>query len=191
MSGEELVSACAFGKPSNSTNEENHESPQGGTQQLAGAGALINLTANMNAVPSRARWTLKARRGPLVFWGHQIVIAGSVVQIGNTINVESGCFEGNALSAYAYPKGAVYQAANKQHWRVTIKALLKAQSALFPDTIASVKSILVAEQLTSEDDYMAWLQLEAERRGVMKIPESITVAHRGIYKAADPGRGST
>jgi hypothetical protein len=183
MSGEELVSACAFGKPSNSTTEENHESPQG-ANELVGGGALINLTDNMTAVPPRARWTLKATRGPVVFWGHQIIVAGSVVQIGDTINVESGCFEGNALSAYVYPKGAVFQAANKQHWRVTIKALLKAQSALFPHTIASVKSLLVAEHLTSEDDYMAWLQLEAERRGVMTIPESVIAAHRGIYNAA-------
>lgn len=98
------VEYCAFGRSAASIRRE-------GARALPEHGrGLVEIDAR-SALPTRVGWAARWRGPATLFWGHQTVVQGAVSRIGRTINLESGCFLGHALSAYVHPTGEVVQAA--------------------------------------------------------------------------------
>jgi hypothetical protein len=76
------------------------------------------------------------------------------------------------------------QTPNAQHLRSIVKPLFNAQSALFPSRLSDACAVILANQLPSEVEYLAWLVPEAERRGIDHLPELILESYRRIYLVA-------
>jgi protein phosphatase len=182
LEGEELVRACAFG-------DTDLEDPDSGDMHLDDVpdlpdAAYVELPANV-ALPDRARWTRQWQGPAEVVWGHQMVLADRVVRIGNTINVESGCFMGHALSAYVFPQRHVVQVHGAQHWKSHLRRYGGAVDMAYPSSLSDVAAVVRELGLQSSDDCLAWLQLELERREDAASPTpELLHKHRALFARA-------
>jgi protein phosphatase len=182
LEGDALVRACAFG-------DAKGEDPDTGDLHLEDVpelpdAPLVELPSNV-ALPDRARWT-RAWGGPAeVVWGHQMVLPNRVVRIGRTVNVESGCFMGHALSAYVYPQRQVVQVRGSTHWKRDLKRFDRASEIVFPRALADVVRVVRDHKLRTFEDYVAWLELEFKRCGIKETASPETVAtHEALFKRA-------
>lgn len=104
------------------------------------------------------------------FLGPSSGIPNQVTRIGHTINVESGCFQGQALSAYRYPHDEVVQVSGATPWRQFLKPYQSVDAIFFPQCLADIKNIMKQEELSDIDDYLEWLLLMAEENGFTPNP---------------------
>jgi len=178
LKGDQLVQACAFGRadwtdPATDALELAYEPPSGRP--------MVVLPEQVR-LPARAQWTRHWKGPAEVVWGHQIVLPGHVVRIGRTINVESGCFQGFALSAYIWPDDAVVQVAGARPWKNRVKEYDTANAVAFPHSVDAVAAVVRRNGLACEDDYLAWLDLELEARGAPPPFAELVDSHRRIYR---------
>jgi len=113
-----------------------------------------------------------------------------VTRIGNVINVESGCYQGHALSAYLYPEAAVVQAWGGAHWKKLLARYRRVERVLFPTALDEVRSTIAEERLRNADDYIAWLELALERGSAPPPIPAFVAAHRALWERC-ASRGET
>ncbi|MCB9641622.1 MAG: metallophosphoesterase [Myxococcales bacterium] len=127
------------------------------------------------------RWVKRYKGHATVFWGHDILLPGAVVQIGKTINVESGCMVGHALSAYSYPDGEVTQVRETESWRVLLKPYIDVHSIFFPTRLEDVCELLKREKLLDAEEYLSYLQIYLEEFSNTSMYPALQEAHRAIF----------
>jgi hypothetical protein len=177
------IEYCAFGRSVSALTRAGAATPS------RGAG-LMTLETH-HALASRVGWAARWRGPQTLFWGHQVVVPGAVTRVGHTVNVESGCYQGHALSAYVHPTGEVVQVPGTGcAWRGLLAPLLPAQGVVFPMTLGDVRRVIDRESLMDVDDYLAWLELECEAVGVPLLSPVIEAAHRALYLRARSAQGS-
>lgn len=131
-------------------------------------------------------WASK-HRGVRVVWGHRIVTPGEVTTIGRTVNVESGCCEGHALSAFALGSGRVVQVPSSGPWRRWMSPLERCETVVFPRELETVARRVVEEGLEDADDYIAWLGLELDAVGAV-MNAAVERTHRALFARVHPAR---
>ncbi len=184
LDNEQQVRACCFGKhgPVLRDDKDADSDPRRGPR-LEEQDTPIKINAS-EPLPERARWARNARNRPLVVWGHEVVRPGHVVQIGNTINVESGAYLGHALSAYIYPEGKVVRVRGARHWKRLIRRYAQDDELVFVRSLDAVTAVAEREGLGTPEEYVGWLEHELDRRGVPPLPASFAQAHRLLFSRA-------
>lgn len=176
------VRACAFGRVQG---ERRDRTKEPGSASL-GAEPWLELPPDA-PLPERARWVRAYRAEPIVVWGHQIVRRGSVVRIGRTVNVESGCFDGHALSAWAWPSGGVTQAHGAIAWRARLTPYRPAASIIFPAGLTEVRELLATHALRDVGAYLRWFHDAIAAAGAPPPFPELSRAHRALAAAALDG----
>lgn len=175
QSHSDQVEYCAFGRQAGALTRSGTATPPHGN-------GLLELDAH-HALAGRVGWAARWRGPQTLFWGHQVVVPGAVTRVGKTVNVESGCYQGHALSAYVHPTGEVVQVEGTgRSWRDLLAVLLPAHGVLFPMTLDDVARVAQREHLADVDDYIAWIELECEAQSVPQPPASIMHAHRALFE---------
>jgi hypothetical protein len=171
------IEACALGRGEPARTDD-------GVDALPATGEGLLRASAQAALPGRMAWVRRWRGRQRVFWGHHVVVPGAVVAVDNTINVESGCFIGFALSAYIQPAGQVVQVPGTgKAWRSLVGGLLPVQGIVFPHSVDGVRATLAAEGLVDVDDYLAWIAMHLEAES-LSLPDSIWTAHAAIAAKA-------
>jgi hypothetical protein len=180
LDGEALIQACAFGRVDGDPAEgsSGEDVPDGVSGE-----AYLEISRG-EPLPARARWVRGYRGRALVVWGHQHVRRDAVVRVGNTVNIESGCFLGHALSAYVYPEGRVVQVRGSHHWKSRIAPYAVAGGLVFPRSLDEVRRTLEDNGLTSVEDYLAWIELILEACGAPGLVPELVATHRRIHARA-------
>lgn len=180
LEGEQLEQACAFGRAP-------LDGPHGPREPTPSGNASERFVRLEPAAPlaERARWVRQYRGAPTVVWGHQIVRRGAVVQIGKTVNVESGCFQGHALSAWTWPTGEVTQASGAVSWRARLRPYLVASELIFPPSADDVAETLREWALRTVDEYFSWLEMALQERGAPPLFDALARTHARIYAQAE------
>ncbi len=171
-----LVKACAFGRTDWDPRTHDKERVPDGN-----ASVPYLVLDPSEPLKQRARWTRDYKGRELVVWGHQIVRREAVVRIGNTVNVESGCFQGHALSAYVYPDDRVVQVRGTTPWRTKMRPYLSICDTVFPESLEHVASTVRNEGLDTVIDYLTWIELVIVEAGAPSLPPQLEATHRRIF----------
>lgn len=132
-------------------------------------------------LPMRAAWAPRWNGPETIFWGHQNIVPGAVVRVGRTVNMESGCFEGHALSAFVYPEGRVVQAHGSRHWHELHLPYVPAWKQVFPVRIEDVARTIRDERLHLVGDYLAWLEAVCEQQASCSLSSELRSAHENLH----------
>ncbi len=179
---ERLVKSCAFGRNDEGTQTEDVvERTVAASQQ-----PLVDLNSEAS-LPERARWVRYWNGPATVFWGHHVVTPNAVTRLNDTINVESGCYQGHALSAFIYPEGRVVQASTTVHWKKLIRSYRDVDQFVFPRRLNEVQETAEINKLSCVDDYIAWLDLTLEDRSAPPLFPSLERAHRAMFDRCAEG----
>lgn len=179
LDAEDLVQACAFGRVEGDPVDRSAEDTPDGIS----AEPYLDLSPDA-PLPTRARWVRGYRGRGLVVWGHQHVRRQAVVRVGNTVNVESGCCLGHALSAYVYPEGRVVQVRGAVPWKTRIDPYLAAGGVVFPHSLEQVRETVLDHGLSALEDYLAWIDLVLEAVGAPGLTPDLASTHRRIHARA-------
>lgn len=178
LGGVDLRRACAFGRAAE-------------YESLGSREQLVDGTANSpylelspeEPLPPAARWVRSYDGQALVLWGHQFLRLGAVVRIRETVNVESGCFLGHALSAYVYPEGRVVQADGEGHtWKERLIPYSNMQDRVFPPSLEVVAQLLKQKGLTGFENYQLQLEQELEASGCPPLTPELERTHYRIFQ---------
>jgi len=110
-------------------------------------------------MPVRLPWANEYRGKALVLYGH--IPAREVLNINNTVCIDTGCVFGGKLSAYRYPEGEIIQVKAKQEYYAPAKSFL--DKPINEDDMLNIDDVLGQKYLTTR--LRRSIKIEAENSG--------------------------